>query len=208
MAVGLQRSQQDVNQPQRHEQQGREHLASPRPAQLATGHRRPPPVQQGGHAHHGQGGEEGDGEGQVSRVHLKRLALGAPGDGGDGPRHADSEKDVDSVGARHVADGGVGVLVLDGGDLAGERVWMRNREKKLLLFYFMSHFGLSFEFKVIKPIRKQKNEARNQTWTFCYFSSPLKMRRTHLTWIHSSSVSPAAYWHLPFFSTKQISHTL
>lgn len=122
MTVGLQRSQQDVNQPQRDEHQRRYQLASPRPAQLAAGHARPPPVQQREDAHHGEDGEEGDGEGQVSRVHLERLALGAPGDGGDGPRHADTQEDVDGVGAGHVADGGVRVLVLDGGDFAGKCV--------------------------------------------------------------------------------------
>lgn len=131
MAVGLQWSQQDVNQPQRDEQQRCEHLASPRPAELAAGHRRPSAVQQRGHAHHGQDGEEGDGEGQVSRVHLEGLALGAPGDGGDGPRHANAEEDVDGVGAGDVADGSISVLVLDGGDLAGECVWMSKTESLL-----------------------------------------------------------------------------
>jgi len=143
MAVGGQGSQQDVNQPHGDEQQRRYDLACPRPAQLAAGHRRPPPVQQDEHAQHGHDGEEGDGEGQVSRVHLEHLALGAPVDGGDGPRHADTEEDVDGVGAGDIANGGVGVLVLDGGDFAGECVWMRTKRvqfrvsssyKQLLLF--------------------------------------------------------------------------
>ena len=36
--------------------------------------------------------------------------------------NSETQEDVDGVAARHVADGGVGVLVLDGGDLAGEGV--------------------------------------------------------------------------------------
>lgn len=129
MAVRIQRRQQDVNQPHGDKQQRRYHLASPRSAQLAAGHRRPPPVQQHAHTQPGHDGEEGDGEGQVSRVHPEHLALGAPEDGRHGPRHADAEEDVDGVGAGDVADGGVSVLVLDGGNLAGERVWIR--EEKL-----------------------------------------------------------------------------
>lgn len=130
MTVGFQWSQQDVNQPQRDEQQWRYQLASPRPAQLAAGHARPPPVQQRADAHHGQDGEEGDGEGQVSRVHHERLPLGAPGDGGNGPRHADPQEDVDSIGASHVADGGVCVLVLDGGNFASKGVWRKQKKSR------------------------------------------------------------------------------
>lgn len=36
--------------------------------------------------------------------------------------HPDAQENVDSVGSRHISDGRVGVLVLDGGNLAGERV--------------------------------------------------------------------------------------
>lgn len=56
---------------------------------------------------------------------MKGLALGAPCHSRDGPGHADAKEDVDSVGAGDVADGGVGILVLDGSDLAGEGVWMK-----------------------------------------------------------------------------------
>lgn len=128
MAVGLQWSQHDVNQPQWHKQQRRYQFASPRPAQLAASYRRPPPVQQCEHAQHSQDSEEGDGEGQISWVDLERFALGTPGDGGDGPRHADAQEDVHCIGAGDVANGGVSILVLDGSNLAGKCVWKKERK--------------------------------------------------------------------------------
>ena len=51
-------------------------------------------------------------------------------DGGDGPRDADAEEDVDGVGTGDVADGGVGGLVLDGGHLGGEGVCGRDAQSE------------------------------------------------------------------------------
>lgn len=48
--------------------------------------------------------------------------MAGPVAGGDGPGHTDAEEDVNCVAARHVADGSVGILVLDGGYLAGEGI--------------------------------------------------------------------------------------
>lgn len=43
--------------------------------------------------------------------------------GGQRPGEPDAEEHVHRIAAGHVADAGVGVFVLDGGHLAGERVW-------------------------------------------------------------------------------------
>ena len=122
MAVGLQRSQQDVQEPDRDKEEAGDELGGPWSPQLPPGHAGPPAVHEHHHAHQRHDGEQGDGEGQRARIHVESLALCPPVDGGDGPRHADAQEDVDGVAAGHVADGGVGVLVLDGGDLAGEGV--------------------------------------------------------------------------------------
>ena len=42
--------------------------------------------------------------------------------GSHGPGDTDTEEDVDGVAARHIANGSVGVLVLNGGHFAGERI--------------------------------------------------------------------------------------
>ena len=42
--------------------------------------------------------------------------------GSHGPGDTDAEEDVDGVAARHIANGSVGVLVLNGGHFAGERI--------------------------------------------------------------------------------------
>lgn len=43
-------------------------------------------------------------------------------DGGNGPGNADTEEHVDGITTGDVTDTGVGVLVLNGGDLTGERI--------------------------------------------------------------------------------------
>lgn len=43
--------------------------------------------------------------------------------------HPDAQEHVDGVGACHVTDGRVGVLILDGGHFAGKRIWT-GREKR------------------------------------------------------------------------------
>lgn len=130
MAVRLQRSQQDVDEPEGDEHEEGEELGCPWAPQLSARHAGAPAVEQHEHAHQRHDGEEGDGEGQGARVYLERFAFAVPVNGGDGPRHADAQEDVHRVAARHVADGGVGVLVLDGGHFAGERVCRRMRRRQ------------------------------------------------------------------------------
>lgn len=122
LAVRFQRCQQDVDEPQGDEQEEGDELGCPWSPQLSGRHAGTPAVEQHEHAHQGHDGEEGDREGQGARVHLEWFAFAVPVNGGDGPRHANAQEHVHRVAARHVADGGVGVLVLDGGDFAGECV--------------------------------------------------------------------------------------
>lgn len=111
VAVRLQRREDDVHQPQAEEQAGSQDFRNTRPAELpADGW--PAPVDQDGDADESKDGEERDGEGQRSRVHPELLALAVVVDGGDGPRHANAQEDVDSVTSCNVPDGGVRVLVL------------------------------------------------------------------------------------------------
>ena len=65
-----------------------------------------------------------------SGVNLKGSADASVVDGGDGPRDADAEEDVDGVGTGDVADGGVGGIVLDGSDLGGEGVCEREPQSE------------------------------------------------------------------------------
>lgn len=122
MAVGLQRGEQNVQQPQADKQHGGQYLGSPRTSQLAAD-RRSPPVHQHPHADEGEDGEESDGEGQAPRVYLEVVALGVVVDGSHGPGHADAQEHVDRVAARHIADGCISILVLDGCHLTGKGVW-------------------------------------------------------------------------------------
>ncbi len=50
------------------------------------------------------------------------LALSGPVDGGQWPSDTDAKEDVDGVGASDVTDGGIGTVILNGGDLWGEGV--------------------------------------------------------------------------------------
>lgn len=122
VAVGLQRSQQDVEEPQGEEEQSGEQLGGPRPPELSSRDRGPAAVQQREHGAECQHGEERDREGQRAGRHMELLAFAVPVDSGDGPCHADAQENVYSVAARHIADGGVGVLVLDGRHFAGKGV--------------------------------------------------------------------------------------
>lgn len=122
MAVGLQWGEHDVHQPQAEEQAGREDLWDSGSTEFPTD-LRPAAVDKDGDADEGKDGEECDGEGQRSRVDPELLALRVVIDGSDGPGHTNTEEDVHSVTPSHVADGGVSVLVLDGGHLTGKGVW-------------------------------------------------------------------------------------
>lgn len=122
VAVGLQRSQQDVDEPQGEEEQSGEQLGGPRPPELSSRDRGPTAVQQREHTAQCQHGEECDGESQRARWHVELPTFAVPIDRGDGPRHADAQEDIHSIAARHIADGGIGVLVLDGSHFAGKGV--------------------------------------------------------------------------------------
>lgn len=120
VAVGLQGGQQDVDEPEGEEHQEGEQLGCPWAPELAARHAGTPAVEQHEHAHQSHDGEEGDRKGQGTWIHLEHPALSVPVNGRDGPRHADTQEHIHGVAARHVADGGVGVLVLDRGHFTGK----------------------------------------------------------------------------------------
>lgn len=127
MAVSLQGGQQDVDEPEGEEHEEGEELGCPWAPELSAGHGGTPAVEQHQHAHQRHDGEEGDGKGQGARVHLERHAFGVPVNGRDGPRHTDAEEHIHRVAARHVADGGVGVLVLDCSHFTRKGICKRKR---------------------------------------------------------------------------------
>lgn len=51
--------------------------------------------------------------------------------------HPDAQEHVDSVGAGHVTDGGVGVLILDGGHLTGKSICIDKEAKAGISGYFL-----------------------------------------------------------------------
>jgi len=121
VAVALHRRHEDVEQPEDHEQAGRHVFELGRTTQLAADGRRP--AQQHRHdADERACAEDGHGEAKRAGLHFEVVALGGVVDGGDRPRDADAEEHVDGVTAGHVADRRVGVFVVDGRHLAGERV--------------------------------------------------------------------------------------
>lgn len=122
VAVCFQRGQQDVDQPEAKEKQGCQYLASPWTAELSSSHWGAPAIQQYADSHHSHRSEERDGEGQRARLHEERFALGTPVYSSNGPRHTDAQENIDSVAARHIANGGVSILVLDGSNLTGKSV--------------------------------------------------------------------------------------
>lgn len=127
VAVGLERRQDDIRQPQAEEQAGSGRLGQWRSAEFSADVGSAP-IHEDGDADEGEDGEEGDGESQRSRVHPEHLVSGVVVNGGDGPGHADAQEHVDGITSRHVADGGVGILVLGGRHLAGEGIWRKRRD--------------------------------------------------------------------------------
>lgn len=121
VAVGLQRGEEDIHQPQAEEQTSGQHLGDLRSTELPS-NLRPAPVDEDSNADEGKDGEECDGEGQCPRVHLELLSLGVVVDGSDGPGHADAQEHVHGVAPCHVPDGSVRVLVLNGRYLTGKGV--------------------------------------------------------------------------------------
>lgn len=73
-------------------------------------------------ADEGAGTEEGDREGEVSRLHAKRAVSVGVVEGSHRPREADAQEDVDGVAAGHVADRGIGVLVVLGSHFTGKGI--------------------------------------------------------------------------------------
>lgn len=121
VAVGLQRREHNVHQPQAEEQAAGEDLGNSWSAELPPD-LRPAPVDENTDADEGEDGEERDREGQCSRVNLEFLPLRVVIDCCDGPGHTDTQEDINGVASCHVADGGVSILVLDGCHLAGKCV--------------------------------------------------------------------------------------
>lgn len=91
VTVGLQRREEDVEEPQADEEHRGQDLGSPRATQLAAD-LRPPPVHQRGHADEGEDGEERDGEGQRARVHPELVAFDIVVYGSDRPRHLQDKR--------------------------------------------------------------------------------------------------------------------
>lgn len=114
MAVCFQGGQQDVDEPEGKEQEEGEELGCPWAPELSARHTGTPTVEQHQHTYQCHDGEEGDGEGQRARMHLEDLAFGLPVYGSNGPRHPDAQEHIHCIAARHVAYGGISILVLDG----------------------------------------------------------------------------------------------
>lgn len=101
VAVRLQAGEEDVEEPEAEEQQAGQEAGDPGATELpADGG--PAPEHEHGHADESEDGEEGDGKGQRPRVHVERLPLDPPVDGGHRPRHADPQEHVDGVAAGDV----------------------------------------------------------------------------------------------------------
>lgn len=129
VAVSLQRGEQDVEEPEADEKHGGQHFSSPRTPQLTTDVG-PAAVHEHRHTDKGENGEEGDGEGQATRLHPELVALWVVVDGGDGPGHSDAQEDVHGVAARHVSNGRVCVLILCRCHFTGKSVWEEDDRRK------------------------------------------------------------------------------
>lgn len=90
VAVRLQGGQQDVDEPEREEEEEGEKLGCPWATELSSRHGGTSAVEQHQHAHQRHDGEEGDREGQGPRVHFEHLAFGVPVNCCNGPRHSDA----------------------------------------------------------------------------------------------------------------------
>lgn len=120
-AIGLHGGEDDVHQPETEKQRCGQDFGSPRatkfPPDLG-----PAAVHEDGDTDEGKDGEKGDGERQRAGLHAEVLALCLVVYGSDGPGHSDAQKDVHSIAARHIADGGVSVLILGGCHFTSECV--------------------------------------------------------------------------------------
>lgn len=129
VAVSLQRSQQDVEEPEGEEHQEGEELGCPWAPELSTWDAGTAAVEQHKHTQQRHDGEEGDRKGQGAWVHLEHFAFGVPVNGCDGPRHTDAQKHIHCIAAGHVANGGVSVLVLDSSHFTCKSICQRIRHR-------------------------------------------------------------------------------
>ena len=127
MAVCLQGGEQDIDEPEGEEQEEGEELGCPWASELSSRHAGTSAVEQHHHTHQRHDGEEGDREGQGAWVHVEPFAFGVPVNCSNGPRHPNAQKHVHRVAARHIPDGGVSVLVLDGSHLTRKCVYNKSR---------------------------------------------------------------------------------
>lgn len=104
VAILLQRGKNDVKEPESEEHAGRNLLAERRSAQLATGHLGATADYEEEDGDDGENAEDGETESERSWRNFENIVVGPMIDSGHGPRHANSEEDVDAVGSGHVAD--------------------------------------------------------------------------------------------------------
>ena len=122
VAVGDHGGDEDVGHPEADQDDAGDHLLAVRAAQLpADGLATTQDEDEDGEESHDA--EDRHRHGQGARRHVELVAVHRVVHGSHGPGDADAQEDVDGVGAGHVADGGVGVAVVDGGYFAGEGVW-------------------------------------------------------------------------------------
>lgn len=129
VTVCLQAGEGDVEEPQANEERGREDLDGFGSTQLSA-HRRAAPQHEHAHVDEGADGEERDGKGQRTRLHMESLTFDLPVDGRDGPGHADPQKDVHGVAACHVSHRSVGVLILNRRDFTRKGICERTMRAK------------------------------------------------------------------------------
>lgn len=121
VAVGLKAGQQDVEEPQHHEEQGSENAMASGSAKLST-NVATATVHEGQHSKYRKNAKERQREGERAGVHLEYTTMKPPIHGGHGPGHAQSHKHIHSVTACHVPNGRVRIHVLHCCHLTRKRV--------------------------------------------------------------------------------------
>lgn len=127
--VGFQAGHEDVEEPESYEEHHGGRLVLHGPAEFPADSAAAPEHEHRA-ADEGAGTEEGDREGEVSRLHAERAVSVGVVEGSHGPREADAQEDVDGVAAGHVADRGVGVFVVLGCHFAGKGVCKEKKGNK------------------------------------------------------------------------------
>lgn len=67
-------------------------------------------------------------------MHIEGFALAAPVHSGDGPCHTDAQEHIHRVAARHVPNGSVSILVLNGSYFTSKGVYGREEKKEGIWF--------------------------------------------------------------------------